>query len=54
MEIKRNGSQASVKGPGDWFTGMVRINPVFQIKDPAASSGDECRHLHKNDRMDAK
>ena len=29
MEIKRNGTQASVKGPGDWFTGKVRIDPLF-------------------------
>ena len=30
MEIKRNGSQPSAKGPGDWFTGTVRIDPLFQ------------------------
>jgi quercetin dioxygenase-like cupin family protein len=30
MEIIRNGSQASVRGPGDWFTGTVRIDPLFQ------------------------
>jgi len=35
MEIKRNGSQASVKGPSDWFTGTVRIDPLFQAPDPA-------------------
>ena len=29
MEIKRNGSQASVKGPAEWFTGTVRIDPLF-------------------------
>jgi quercetin dioxygenase-like cupin family protein len=29
MEIKRNGSQPSAKGPGDWFTGTVRIDPLF-------------------------
>src|SRR5437016_5237427 len=29
MEIKRNGSQPSSKGPADWFTGKVRIDPSF-------------------------
>lgn len=29
MEIKRVGSQASVKGPAEWFTGTVRIDPLF-------------------------
>ena len=33
MEIKRNGSQPSVKGPSDWFTGKVRIDPLFQPND---------------------
>ena len=35
MEIKRPGSQASTKGPADWFTGTVRIDPLFQASDPA-------------------
>ena len=30
MEIKRNGSQPSVQGPADWFTGAVRIDHLFQ------------------------
>ena len=30
MEIKRNGSQPSNKGPADWFTGAVRIDSPFQ------------------------
>jgi len=29
MEIKRAGSQPSTKGPADWFTGTVRIDPLF-------------------------
>ena len=33
MEIIRNGSQPSVKGPSDWFTGKVRIDPLFQPND---------------------
>ena len=39
MEIKRAGSQASVKGPADWFTGSVRVDPLFQAPDPARAAG---------------
>jgi quercetin dioxygenase-like cupin family protein len=39
MEIKRAGSQASAKGPSDWFTGDVRIDPLFQAPDPAMVAG---------------
>src|ERR1700693_2358554 len=35
MEIKRIGSQPSGKGPADWFTGVVRIDPLFSPPDPA-------------------
>src|SRR5215469_1640911 len=35
MEVKRVGSQASVKGPAEWFTGTVRIDPLFQAPEPA-------------------
>ena len=35
MEIKRSGSQPSGKGPSGWFTGTVRIDPLFQAPDPA-------------------
>ena len=35
MEIKRSGSQSSTKGLGDWFTGGVRIDPVFEAPEPA-------------------
>src|SRR5437016_9330903 len=38
MEIKRNGSQPSSKGPADWFTGTVRIDPLFDAKAPARTS----------------
>ena len=39
MEIKRSGSQPSVKGPSEWFTGTVRIDPLFQAPDPALVQG---------------
>jgi quercetin dioxygenase-like cupin family protein len=39
MEIKRNGSQPSGRGPAEWFTGSVRIDPLFQAPDPARVAG---------------
>src|SRR4030081_3118789 len=39
MEIKRVGSQPSVKGPSEWFTGTVRIDPLFRHRDPALVQG---------------
>ena len=39
MEIKRNGSQPSGKGPANWFTGIVRIDPLFAAAAPARVSG---------------
>lgn len=39
MEIKRVGSQASAKGPAEWFTGNVRIDPLFQAPEPAFVQG---------------
>jgi quercetin dioxygenase-like cupin family protein len=35
MEIKKNGSQPSGKGPADYFTGTVRVDPLFTAPDPA-------------------
>ena len=39
MDIKRAGSQPSGKGPNDWFTGTVRIDPLFQAAQPARAAG---------------
>lgn len=39
MEIKRNGSQSSSKGPAEWFTGNVRIDPLFQPNDSTRANG---------------
>jgi quercetin dioxygenase-like cupin family protein len=39
MEIIRVGTQPSTKGPTDWFTGTVRIDPMFDRTDPARVSG---------------
>jgi len=35
MEIKRVRTQAFTKGPADWFTGNVRIDPLFEAPEPA-------------------
>src|SRR2546428_4151951 len=39
MEIKRNGAQASTKGPAEYFTGTVRIDQLFKAPEPARASG---------------
>lgn len=39
MNITRSGSQASGKGPADWFTGTVRVDPLFSPPDPARVAG---------------
>ncbi len=39
MDIKKVGSQPSGKGPAEWFTGTVRIDPLFQAPDPALVQG---------------
>jgi quercetin dioxygenase-like cupin family protein len=39
MDIKKGGSQPSGQGPADWFTGTVRIDPLFQAPAPARAAG---------------
>ncbi|HWU25272.1 MAG TPA: cupin domain-containing protein [Rhizomicrobium sp.] len=39
MHIARVGSQPSGKGPSDWFTGTVRVDPLFQVPEPARGFG---------------
>ena len=39
MEIKRSGSQPSGKGPKEYFTGTVRIDPLINAPDPARIAG---------------
>jgi quercetin dioxygenase-like cupin family protein len=39
MQIKRSGSQPSGKGPAEWFTGSVRIDPLFEAPAPARARG---------------
>jgi len=39
MEIKRNGTQPPFSGPSEWFTGSVRVDPLFDAVEPARASG---------------
>lgn len=39
MEIRRAGSQPSGRGPSDYFTGTVRIDPLFQADEPGRAAG---------------
>ncbi len=39
MKIIRSGTASSVKGPDDWFTGTVRIDPLFQAEEPGRTGG---------------
>jgi quercetin dioxygenase-like cupin family protein len=40
MELKRSGSQPSARGPAEWFTGTVRIDPLFGANAPARAAGN--------------
>jgi quercetin dioxygenase-like cupin family protein len=39
MQIKRSGSQSLTKGSADWFTGTVRIDPLFEAPPASENSG---------------
>lgn len=39
MDIKRSGSQPSAKGSAEYFSGTVRIDPLFEAHDPARTAG---------------
>src|SRR5947199_10706346 len=39
MDIKRSGSQPSTKGSAEYFTGAVRVDPLFQARAPARAVG---------------
>ena len=39
MEIKRNGSRPSGRGPDEYFTGTVRVDPLFRGPAPARVGG---------------
>ena len=50
MEIKRAGSLPSGKGPGEWFTSTVRIDPLFAVQDP---SSPRYQHFYTPEEWDA-
>ncbi|MDB5543498.1 MAG: cupin protein, partial [Hyphomicrobiales bacterium] len=39
MDIKHSGAQPSASGPAEWFTGRVRMDPLFSAPDPARVAG---------------
>lgn len=39
MDIQRAGSRPSGKGPADYFTGSVRVDPLFEAPEPARVAG---------------
>jgi len=39
MHIRRTGSQPSAKGSAEYFTGNVRIDPLFEAPEPARGLG---------------
>ena len=39
MELRKNGSQPSARGPAEYFTGTVRIDQLFKAPAPSRSSG---------------
>jgi quercetin dioxygenase-like cupin family protein len=39
MDIRRSGSQPSGRGPAEYFTGAVRLDPLFQAAHPARAAG---------------
>jgi hypothetical protein len=50
MRITRSGTQPSQKGPAEWFTGTVRIDPLFQTSDPARAAGAQVTFEHEGAR----
>ena len=40
MDIARSGSRPSGRGPAEWFTGTVRIDPLFPVTPPARAAGN--------------
>jgi hypothetical protein len=40
MTIKKSGTQPSTRGPEDYFTGAVRIDPLFSPQEPARTAGN--------------
>jgi quercetin dioxygenase-like cupin family protein len=41
IDIRRNGSRPSQKGNPDWFTGSVRVDPLFQTPEPGRAGAGQ-------------
>ena len=56
MDIRRNGSQPSGKGQADYFTGTVRIDPLFDAHEPAhgATGTTAMTHISIVELLDGK
>ncbi|WP_209425511.1 cupin domain-containing protein [Pararhodobacter sp. SW119] len=39
MQISRNGSRPAKRGPAEWFTGTVRLDPLIEAEAPARPAG---------------
>ncbi|RIY00913.1 cupin domain-containing protein [Aureimonas flava] len=39
MDITKNGANPSGKGPADWFTGSVRVDPLFAANEARRGAG---------------
>lgn len=39
MKVQHSGTQPSRRGPAEYFTGSVRIDPLFEAPDPARTAG---------------
>jgi quercetin dioxygenase-like cupin family protein len=44
MQITRAGSQPSAKGASEYFTGTVRIDPLFPVREPSRVSAGSVTH----------
>jgi len=40
MDITSSGARPSAKGPAEWFTGTVRIDPLFPVVPPGRAAGN--------------
>lgn len=52
MEITRPGTQPSAKGPADWFTGSVRIDPLFQPNEHRRAAA--MSHIATQEQLNGK
>lgn len=55
MQIQRSGDQPSARGPADWFTGTVRIDPLFSPPHwHDAAPGTAMSHIALQEQLDGR